>query len=96
MKSKWWLIAFILCLIIATLSPLTSSAPDGLEKVAQDEGFSALAKDSPFEIIADYTFPGVENKALSTILAGWAGTVILFGIFYSVAWLVSHRQKRIT
>ena len=96
MKSRWWLIALIICLGVVTLSPLASSSPDGLERVAEDEGFIALAEDSPFKIIADYVFPGVENEALATILAGWTGTILLFGIFYGAAWLVNRRQKSTT
>jgi cobalt/nickel transport protein len=96
MKSRLWLIALIICLSVVTLSPLASSSPDGLERVAEDEGFIALAEDSPFEIIADYAFPGVENEALATILAGWTGTILLFGIFYGAASLVNRRQKSTT
>jgi len=94
MKSKWWLIALIACLVVATISPLASSSPDGLEKVAEDKGFISLAEDSPFEIIADYIFPGVENEALATILAGWLGTLVLFGATYGIAWLISSKRRQ--
>lgn len=92
MKSKWWLISLLVCLGIASLSPLASSAPDGLERVAESEGFIGLAGEAPFRIIADYVFPGVTNEALATILAGLVGTLILFAIVYGVAWLVKSRK----
>jgi len=92
-KKKWWLIAFVICLVLATVSPLASSSPDGLEKVAGDKGFIDTAEGSPYEIIADYAFPGIENEAMATILAGWIGTTLLFGTAYGIAWLVSPKKK---
>ena len=71
--------AFLICMVLATLSPLASSSPDGLEKVASDGGFIDASRGAPFEIVADYVFPGIENQALATILAGWLGTALLFG-----------------
>jgi len=93
MNKKWWLIALLFCLALATISPLASSSPDGLERVAEDKGFIALAEEAPFEIIADYVFPGIENEAVATILAGWIGTIILFGVVYALAWLVKARKR---
>ncbi len=95
MKSKWWLISLGVCLAVACLSPLASSSPDGLERVAEDKGFIDLAKGAPFQIIADYVFPGMQNEALATILAGLIGTLILFGIVYGLAWLLTLRKKRL-
>jgi len=94
MKSKWWLISLLVCLAVASLSPLASSSPDGLERVAENKGFIDLAKESPFQVIADYVFPGIENEALATILAGLIGTLILFGIVYALAWLLTSRRKK--
>ncbi len=96
MKSKWWLIGLVACLAVAALSPLASSSPDGLERVAEDKGFINLAQDAPFQIIADYVFPGMENEALATILAGLIGTLILFGVVYVLAWLLTLRKKHST
>ena len=92
MKTKWWLIALLLCLAVALLSPLASSSPDGLERVAEDRGFIGLAQEAPFQVIADYVFPGLENEALATILAGIIGTLILFGVAYGMAWLLVSRR----
>ena len=73
---------------LSTLSPLASSSPDGLEKVAEDKGFLAAASDSPFNVIADYAFPGVENEALATMMAGWLGTIVVFVMAYGSARLI--------
>ena len=95
MKSKWWLVGLLFCLAVATLSPLASSSPDGLEKVAEDKGFIGMALESPFQVIADYVFPGIENEALATILAGIIGTLVLFGIVYILAWVLVYRKREV-
>jgi hypothetical protein len=96
MKSRWWLIALVFCLAVAFLAPLASSSPDGLERVAEDVGFIELAQEAPFSLIADYVFPGLENEALATILAGIVGTLILFGVAYALAWrLASGRRETV-
>ena len=92
MKSKWWLIGLVVCLLVAALSPLASSSPDGLERVAEDKGFIGLAQEALFQIIADYVFPGIENEAVATMLAGWVGTLILFGFAYALAWLLTLKK----
>lgn len=97
MKSKWWLIAFIVCLALAIISPLASSSPDGLEKVAEDKGFIEMAGEPPYQIIADYVFPGIENEAIATIIAGIIGTVLLFGFAYGIGILMAgSSRKRLT
>ena len=92
---KWWHYALIISLLIAVLSPLASSSPDGLERVAEDKGFTDLAWEAPFHIIADYVFPGMENEAVATICSGLIGTLILFGLVYGVAWLLKSRRKEL-
>ncbi len=94
MKSKWWLIALVVCLAVASFAPLASSSPDGLERIAEDKGFIGLTRESPFQIIADYVFPGIENEALATILAGIIGTIILFGVVYGLSWLLVVGKKK--
>lgn len=94
MKSKWWLIALIVCLLIAIISPLASSSPDGLERVAEDKEFIELAEEAPFEVIADYVFPWIENESVATIVAGITGTVLLFGFAYGIGWLIIYISRR--
>jgi hypothetical protein len=84
--------------LAGAVAPFASSSPDGLEKVAEqkqflDEGKVApVQEDSP---IPDYAFPGVENERLATGLAGFAGTLAVFGIGYGLA-LVARRRPRST
>ncbi len=95
MKVKWWQTGLIACLVVACLSPLASSSPDGLERVAEDKGFLAWGQEAPFQVIADYVFPGIENEAVATILAGLIGTLILFGVTFGVAQLLKSRKGEI-
>jgi hypothetical protein len=90
---KWWHYALILSFLLALVSPLSSGSPDGLEKVAEDKGFIEKANNPPFQIIADYVFPGIGNEALATILAGLLGTAFIFGAVYGIGRLVRSRQK---
>lgn len=92
MKIKWWHVGLLIALGLAILSPLASPWPDRLEKVAEDKGFIETALEPAFEIIPDYVFPGVGNEALATILAGLAGTLILFGLSYGVGALLKRRE----
>ena len=96
MKSKWWLIAFLVCFALAALSPLASPSPDGLERIAEDKGFIDRAQDAPYLVIADYVFPGIENEAVATILAGFIGTAVLFGVVYGISYLLVSRKKALT
>jgi hypothetical protein len=73
---------------VAFLSPLASSDPDGLERVAEDEEFLDEAKDPPFEVISDYLFPGVENDDVATILAGVLGVLIVAALTFGIGFLL--------
>jgi len=95
MRVKWWHIALVLCLALALISPLASGSPDGLERVGEDQGFIEQAQEAPFQLIADYIFPGIENEALATILAGLLGTLIIFGAVYGLARLLRLRKRQV-
>ena len=66
-----------IALVIALLSPLASSEPDGLERVAEDKAFVDKGKDAPYEVIAGYAFPWVDNEDVATILGGVVGVVVV-------------------
>jgi hypothetical protein len=69
-----------IALFITLFSPFASSSPDGLERVAQDKSFLHTAKGPSYEIIPDYTFPGVHNERVATILSGVIGVLLVAGI----------------
>ena len=95
LRKYWWVAGLLLALGVALLSPLASSHPDGLERVAEDEGFLDQAQDAPYEVIPDYTFPGIENEALATIVAGLVGTCLVFAMAYGLAWLMRRSSDRV-
>ena len=76
------------------ISPFASSSPDGLQKVATEKAFiddgrlHSLQDDSP---IPGYAFPGVENERVATGLAGFAGTLLVFGLGYGLAAVARRR-----
>ena len=78
MKFTWWIAGYFIALAVTLLAPLASGSPDGLERVAEDQGFIDTAKDAPYAVIADYVFPGIENEAVATILAGVIGVTIIY------------------
>jgi cobalt/nickel transport system permease protein len=92
--SGWIALGLIVALVIAFVSPLADSDPDGLERVAEDKGFIEEAKAAPYEILPDYTVSFIENEALTTIVAGIAGVLIVAGIGYGVGRLA--RRDEIT
>ena len=94
LKRYWWAIGLLLAVVVAVFSPLASSHPDGLERVAEDEGFIERARDAPYEIIPDYVLPGVANEAVATILAGVVGTLVVFGLVYALAWILRRRSRQ--
>jgi hypothetical protein len=76
-------------------SPFASAQPDGLERVAMDEGFvetGTLASVQESSPIPDYGFPGVEDERLATAAAGFAGTLGVFAAGYGLAALLRRRD----
>jgi cobalt/nickel transport system permease protein len=79
--SRGWVVGGVLATLAAVfISPLASSNPDGLERVAENLGFLGIGQDAPYQILPDYTIPFLGETALSTVLAGIVGVVILMGL----------------
>lgn len=86
------LVAIIVAVVVAQFA---SSSPDGLEHVADQQGFAESAADhglsgSP---LADYGENLTDNNKLNTAIAGLAGVVITFALGYGIFWL-SKRTDR--
>jgi hypothetical protein len=93
------LVGLLVALVLAAVvSFYASSSPDGLEKVATDQGISQNAKDhqlsdSPF---AEYGTKGVDNPRLSNGLAGVAGVAITLALGTGLAFAVRRRDHSST
>ena len=96
MKLKTFLISgFVASFFLAgVVSFYASSHPDGLEKVAQDIGFSETAKEhaNANGALADYGIKGVDNSRLSTGLAGILG-VIATGVASTGLFMLVRRKS---
>jgi len=83
------ILALALAVGLATAaSPFAASSPDGLERVAGDKAFLDNGKPAPIQEdapVPGYAFPGVGDPRLATGLAGFAGTLLVFGLGYGVA-----------
>jgi len=88
----WWIAGLLLAVTVVLFSPLASSHPDGLERVAEDTGFIEEAEPSPYEVLPDYTVPGVRNEAASTIAAGIIGTLLVFALGYGLSRAVRRKD----
>lgn len=80
----------LISLVLVVFAPLASSHPDGLEWVAEEQGFMDAARDAIYDIIPDYTMPRINNEALATISAGIVGVLIVF----LVTILISRSDKQ--
>jgi hypothetical protein len=89
-RAGWVLIALALTvLVVVAAAFLASGDPDGLERVAEDVGFLDAGQGSPFSVIADYVFPGLDGPT-ATIAAGVVGAAVLF----AVVWLIGRMLSR--
>jgi hypothetical protein len=92
MSRLFTVIALAIAIGLATAaSPYASSSPDGLEKVAADKAFleqGRVHSDSP---APDYAVPGVADARVATGLAGFAGTLLVFGFGYGIAAVARRR-----
>jgi cobalt/nickel transport protein len=83
-----------IALLVTLFSPLASSKPDGLERVAEDQAFIDKGKDAPYQVIADYAFPWDHNEALSTILAGVVGVLVVAAFVLALGLAFTALSKR--
>lgn len=83
--AGWIAAGLVIALALAFVSPLASPHPDGLERVAIDKGFMDKAQNAAYELLPDYTVPGIDNQDIATIIAGVVGVLVVAGMTYSAA-----------
>jgi len=94
MKRNWWFVGvgLLIALALTLISPLASPWPDGLERVAEDQGFLDLGEEPAYELIPDYVLPGIPNESLATILAGIVGVLLVFGVGLGAGYILKRRH----
>jgi len=82
--------------LATAVSPFASSHPDGLERVATDQGFidaGTLHRVQDASPIADYAFPGVGDPRVATGVAGFVGTLGVFAVGIGIAWTLRRTRR---
>jgi len=91
--GRGWVYAGVVISILAVLvSPFASGDPDGLERIAEDMGFLERGLDAPYQLLPDYTVPFLGETALSTIVAGIVGALVVLGIVLLIGSLLKKRK----
>lgn len=73
-----WIVAGAMAsLAVIFISPLASTDPDGLERVASNLGFLQQGTSAPYQVMPDYTVPVLGETALSTVASGTIGMVVV-------------------
>lgn len=93
-RRGWWVAGglAIAAIVVVVAAFLASGDPDGLERVAEDIGFIGAGQDSPFTVIADYVFPGVDGP-MATILAGLLGILVVFALVWLAGRALARRRS---
>jgi cobalt/nickel transport system permease protein/cobalt/nickel transport protein len=95
MRTRTFLVVgFLVALLLAgVVSYYASGSPDGLNRVAQDNGFAHTARrhQAAGSPLAGYRTRGVEDGRLSTGLAGVLGAVVVLGLAGGLAFAVRRR-----
>lgn len=81
----------IAVLVVGSSAWLASGDPDGLERVAEEEGFVETARDPGYEILPDYTVPGIDGE-ISTAIAGIIGVALIAVIGLGLGRLLARRR----
>jgi hypothetical protein len=92
-KARWTVAGLTTAAVVVVAAALFASGdPDGLERVAEDQGFEGAGREAPFEIIADYVFPGLDGPA-ATIVAGLIGVAVVFAVAWLIGRLLARRRS---
>ncbi len=81
-------------LFAVVVSQFAAGDPDGLQRVAEDQGFAAQGEDHALDsgIFAGYATAGVDNETLSLAVAGTAGTLLTLAV--GAGLLLALRERR--
>lgn len=94
-SNRTFLVAGLLVslLLAGVVSFYASSAPDGLNRVAEDHGLAETEREHAADgsPLSDYRAEGVENDRLSTAVAGVTGALVVLTLFAGLTFLLRRR-----
>jgi len=91
--GQGWIYAGVVVSLFAVfLSPLASVSPDGLQRVAEDIGFLHLTQTAPYQLLPRYTIPFLGQTALSKVIAGVVGALVVLGLVVVIAGLLRRKK----
>lgn len=78
------------------VGPMASSQPDGLNRVAIDQGFAEQESDHQLAATptAGYEVTGIGSDRLSTGLAGLIGVAVTFALAAGLTAVIRHRRHQ--
>jgi cobalt/nickel transport protein len=93
-KRKWLIIAIVTLIAAGLISNFASPHPDGLVRVAENNGFIDKAKEpSWIAWIKGYELPGIHVPILKVGLAGIIGVALMFLVLYGLTAKLTHREE---
>lgn len=95
MRRLFWIGLVVAAVLAALAGPFASSDPDGLQRVAADQGFADTERehalgDAP---LAGYSVEAVEDERVGTGVAGVAGAMAAAAATTALVTLVRRRRE---
>jgi cobalt/nickel transport protein len=98
-RRRYFLLGFaaVTLLLAGVVSTFASSSPDGLERVAVDQGIAHTERAHPLGDgpMADYDVKAVDDGVLSGGLAGVSGVLVVLALTSGVAVTVRRRNAAV-
>lgn len=95
-NKRVFLVGLLVTLVIAVVvAQFASSSPDGLEHVAEDQGFagSAAGHDLADSPLAGYGENLSDSGSLNTAVSGLIGVVATLALGYGIFWLARRTNR---
>lgn len=80
--NKWNSVLYVALFVGGVMSLFASSFPDGLERVADRQGFLEKGRALFAAPFSGYTVPGIDNEMLATSFSGITGVFLLSVVLF--------------
>lgn len=95
-NKRLFVIGLLAAIVIAVVvAQFASSSPDGLQYVAEEQGFAEAATDHDLAStpLANYGSDLTDNSWVNTAVAGIAGVLLTLGIGYGAFWFARKANR---